>query len=85
MNSSAMFATVSGVAAAAGAARRRLLEKHRIEGGAQTTLDKNRWLLEVAFNVFGTPPWRRQARAGLRKSNDRLATSRGRGLVFRLT
>jgi integrase len=33
-----------------------LLEKHRIEGRAQTTLDKNRWLLEVAFDAFGARP-----------------------------
>jgi integrase len=33
-----------------------LLEKHRIEGRAQTTLDKNRWLLEVAFDAFGERP-----------------------------
>ena len=33
-----------------------LLEKHRIEGRAQTTLDKNRWLLEVAFDAFGHRP-----------------------------
>jgi integrase len=33
-----------------------LLEKHRIEGRAQTTLDKNRWLLEVAFDAFGQRP-----------------------------
>ena len=31
-----------------------LLEKQRIEGRAQTTLTKNRWLLEVAFDAFGT-------------------------------
>jgi integrase len=30
-----------------------LLEKHRMEGRAQATLDKNRWLLEVAFDAFG--------------------------------
>jgi integrase len=30
-----------------------LLEKHRIEGRAQSTLTKNRWLLEVAFDAFG--------------------------------
>jgi integrase len=33
-----------------------LLEKHRIEGRAQTTLDKNQWLLEVAFDAFGQRP-----------------------------
>jgi integrase len=33
-----------------------LLEKHRIERRAQTTLDKNRWLLEVAFDAFGQRP-----------------------------
>jgi integrase len=33
-----------------------LLEKHRIEGRAQATLDKNRWLLEVAFDAFGARP-----------------------------
>jgi integrase len=33
-----------------------LLEKHRMEGRAQATLDKNRWLLEVAFDAFGTRP-----------------------------
>jgi integrase len=33
-----------------------LLEKHRIEGRAQTTLDKNRWLLQVAFDAFGQRP-----------------------------
>jgi hypothetical protein len=30
-----------------------LLEKHRIEGRAKSTLTKNRWLLEVAFDAFG--------------------------------
>jgi integrase len=30
-----------------------LLEKHRIEGRARSTLTKNRWLLEVAFDAFG--------------------------------
>src|SRR5262245_8898973 len=30
-----------------------LLEKHRLEGRAPTTLAKNRWLLEVAFDAFG--------------------------------
>jgi integrase len=33
-----------------------LLEKHRMEGRARATLDKNRWLLEVAFDAFGTRP-----------------------------
>jgi integrase len=33
-----------------------LLEKHRSEGRAQTTLDKNRWLLEVSFDAFGQRP-----------------------------
>jgi integrase len=33
-----------------------LLEKHRMEGRAQATLDKNRWLLEVAFDAFGARP-----------------------------
>jgi integrase len=31
-----------------------LLEKQRIEGRTQATLNKNRWLLEVAFDAFGT-------------------------------
>jgi integrase len=30
-----------------------LLEKHRLEGRAPTTLIKNRWLLEVAIDAFG--------------------------------
>jgi integrase len=29
---------------------------HRVEGRAQTTLDKNRWLLGVAFDAFGQRP-----------------------------
>src|SRR5262245_20380737 len=33
-----------------------LLEKHRLEGRAPTTLAKNRWLLEVAFDAFGERP-----------------------------
>ena len=33
-----------------------LLEKHRVEGRAQATLDKNRWLLEIAFDAFGAKP-----------------------------
>jgi integrase len=33
-----------------------LLEKHRLEGRAQPTLAKNRWLLEVAFDPFGARP-----------------------------
>ena len=30
-----------------------LLEKHRREGRAEATLKKNRWLLEVAYGLFG--------------------------------
>jgi len=33
-----------------------LLEKHRLEGRAQATLIKNRWLLEIAFDAFGATP-----------------------------
>ncbi len=33
-----------------------LLEKHRIEGRAKSTLTKHRWLLEVAFDAFGGRP-----------------------------
>ena len=33
-----------------------LLEKQRIEGRAESTLTKNRWLLEVAFDAFGARP-----------------------------
>ena len=33
-----------------------LLDKHRREGRAETTLRKNRWLLEPAFETFGNRP-----------------------------
>jgi integrase len=33
-----------------------LLEKHRLEGRAPTTIAKKRWLLEVAFDAFGARP-----------------------------
>jgi integrase len=33
-----------------------LIEKHRKEGRAQATLEKNSWLLEVAYDAFGNRP-----------------------------
>ena len=49
------------IAAAAGGSTfcevaQELLDKHRREGRAETTLKKNRWLLEPAFETFGDRP-----------------------------
>src|SRR6185503_9706168 len=33
-----------------------LLQKQRLEGRVQATLDKKNWLLEVAFDAFGNRP-----------------------------